>query len=168
MPPKPIAPATIVSQTWGLPNAESSRRPVASGLPGQAGTKATTMTIVRAARAATSQYDARQPRCWPRTVAIGTPTTLATGSPSSTHAIARPRRSGATMLAATRDATPKNPPCGSPSRNRATTSISKFVATALSALKRAYAPISTTSSPRRGHLAPKNASTGAPTTTPSA
>ena len=42
------------------------------------------------------------------------------------------------------------------------------MATALSALNTAYAAISATSRPRRGHLAPKKASTGAPTTTPTA
>ena len=42
------------------------------------------------------------------------------------------------------------------------------VATALSALNTAYAVISASSSPRRGHFAPKKARTGAPTTTPRA
>ncbi len=42
------------------------------------------------------------------------------------------------------------------------------MASALSALNTAYAAISATSSPRRGHFAPKKASTGAPTTTPTA
>ena len=63
--------------------------------------------MVSAASPATTQYDARQPRFWPSQVAAGTPTTLATGSPISTSAMARPRRSGATMLAATSEATPK-------------------------------------------------------------
>ncbi len=56
----------------------------------------------------------------------------------------------------------------SPSRNRDTSSISKLVATALSALNPAYAVIRATSSPRRGQRAPRKAMTGAPTTTPSA
>ena len=107
MPPKPIAPATIANQTCGLRSACSSRRPVASGLPGQSGTNASTMAMVSAASPVTTQYDARQPRVWPSQVAAGTPTTLATGRPISTRAMARPRRSGATMLAATSEATPK-------------------------------------------------------------
>ena len=63
MPPKPIAPATIANHTCGLRSACSSRRPVASGLPGQSGTNASTSAMVSAASPATTQYDARQPRC---------------------------------------------------------------------------------------------------------
>ena len=96
-----------MNHTCGLRSAISSRRPVASGLPGQFGTKARIIVMVSSASVATTQYDARQPIVWPSQVAAGTPTTLATGRPISTMAIARPRRSGVTMLAATRDATPK-------------------------------------------------------------
>ena len=55
MPPKPIAPASRVSHTCGLANAESSRRPVASLSPGQAGTKAITRATVTRASPATAQ-----------------------------------------------------------------------------------------------------------------
>ena len=44
-------------------------------------------TLEDAQVAVLTQYDERQPRCWPSHVATGTPTTLATGSPMSTSAI---------------------------------------------------------------------------------
>ncbi len=55
MPPKPTAPASRVSQTWGLANAASSRRPVASRSPGQDGTNAMISTMVTTDRPATAQ-----------------------------------------------------------------------------------------------------------------
>jgi len=65
------------------------------------------MRIVRTAMPAVERYADRQPTCWPSQVAAGTPTTFATERPSITLATARPRRSGAAMLAATSDATTK-------------------------------------------------------------
>ena len=107
MPPNPIAPASKVSQTCGRRNADSSRRPVAAGSPGTLGTNSSTRAIVSRPRIVTDQYAERQPKFWPSQVAAGTPTTLATDSPSMTSATARPRRSGVARFAATSDATPK-------------------------------------------------------------
>ena len=107
MPPKPIAPASSVSHAWGSANSRSSRRPVASASPGQAGTNKVTRAAVSIASAAATQNAERQPRCWPSQVAAGTPTTLATESPIITIATARPSRPRGARLAATSDATPK-------------------------------------------------------------
>ena len=107
MPPKPMAPASSVSQTCGCVKAPSSRRPVASLSPGQPGTNASTSASVTTPRAVTAQNAARQPRFCPNHVAAGTPTTLATLRPSMIAATARPLRAGLAMLAASSDATPK-------------------------------------------------------------
>ena len=168
MPPKPIAPASSVSHTCGSRNARSSRRPVASGSPGNEGTNASTSTAVRSARPVTAQNAARQPDCCPSHVAAGTPITFATDSPSITIATARPLRPSGASEAATSEATPKYAPCGKPVAIRARTSIPYDVASALTALPAAYATISATRRPRRGRLAPRKARTGAPITTPTA
>jgi hypothetical protein len=107
MPPKPVAPISRVSQTCGRVSAPSSRRPVADRSAGDAGTKASTSTTVSTDRPATAKNADRQPTCWPSQVAAGTPTTLATDSPSMTAATARPCRPGAASPAATSEATPK-------------------------------------------------------------
>jgi hypothetical protein len=107
MPPNPTAPTSRVSQTWGRRKALSSRRPVAAGSPGQAGTKNRISSMVTATMPVTLQYAERQPRCWPRYVAAGTPTMFAIASPSITMLTARPRRSGVASEAATSEATPK-------------------------------------------------------------
>ncbi len=168
MPPNPIAPARSVSQAWGSANRLSSRRPVASASPGQAGRRTVTSTAVTRARPAATQKAARQPTVWPSQVATGTPSTFATDSPIITVATARPSRPRGARLAATRDATPKKAPWGTPHRKREVRSRPYEPARADRALAPAYAVIRATSSPRRGSRAPKKASTGAPTTTPRA
>ena len=108
MPPKPMAPASRVSHTCGSAKARSSRRPDASLSPGdRRARRAPTSASVTTPSAVTAQNAERQPRCWPIHVAAGTPTTLATLSPSITEATARPLRAGLARLAATSDATPK-------------------------------------------------------------
>jgi hypothetical protein len=107
MPPKPIAPASRVSSTCGSLNALSSLRPVALRSAATCGTSQSTSSAVIAASTVTSQYAERQPACCPSQVAAGTPATLAMPSPSITRLTARPRRSGVTRPAATREATPK-------------------------------------------------------------
>ena len=83
----------------------------------------------------TAQNAARQPRCWPSQVAAGTPTTLATESPSITIATARPLRPRGASEAATSEATPKYAPCGKPGRGTAPGSAARTTsASALAAL----------------------------------
>ena len=55
MPPKPTAPASKVSQTWGLAKAVSSRRPDALASPGHRGTKASASATVTSDSAAAAQ-----------------------------------------------------------------------------------------------------------------
>ena len=99
MPPKPTAPASRVSHTCGFAEraqlAAAGRLGVARAAPART---ATTSATVSSARPATAQYAERQPSCWPSQVAAGTPTTLATESPSITRATARPLRAGRAML----------------------------------------------------------------------
>ena len=99
--------APTAYQSWGWRSAASSRRVEAVRSPGMLGTKARISTTVTALMTPTATKAARQPRCWPSSVAAGTPRTLATGMPIITSASALPRRSGATMPAAVSAATPK-------------------------------------------------------------
>jgi hypothetical protein len=62
MPPNPIAPAIMVSQTCLLvKNRPASLRPVAFGSPGKCGTESCTRSTVSRARPAAAAYGARQP-----------------------------------------------------------------------------------------------------------
>ena len=89
-PPKPTAPAVIVSHTCTRVRALSSWRADAVGFAGADGTNARTSTAVRSDSPATGKNAERHPRCWPIQVAAGTPTTLATDRPRITWATARP------------------------------------------------------------------------------
>ena len=61
---------------------------------------------------ATATNALRQPIAWPSQVAAGTPTTLATLSPTIMRETAHARRPGPAMSAATSEAMPKNAPWG--------------------------------------------------------
>ena len=95
MPPKPMAPASRVSHTCGMREGTQLAAP-GRVLVARAATarSAATSASVTTPSAATAQNAERQPRCWPIQVAAGTPTTLATLSPSITEATARPLRAG--------------------------------------------------------------------------
>ena len=71
----------------------------------------------------TSPNALRQPRCWPRNDATGTPRTVATVRPVITCAMALARFCGPIRWAATSAAMPKNAPCGTPATKRAAISV---------------------------------------------
>ncbi len=122
MPPKPTAPTSRVSHTCTLWKAVISRTTVAAGSPGVRGTNAWASTAVTTPMTATAAKVVRHPRFWPIHVATGTPMTLASGIPSITRLTARPPWPERAMSMATREAMPKNAPCGSPVRKRAVSS----------------------------------------------
>ena len=100
--------------------------------------------------------------------ASGTPTTLAMVSPISTCATPAPLRPGGENSAANSIAMPRKAPWGSPARNRAATSSGRLGASTAITFATAKSAISRISSVLRETSAPSTASTGAPTTTPSA
>ena len=169
MPPKPTAPASSVSQTCGTLKAASSRRPLAPASPGHDGTN----------QATSASGEHRQ--------AAGGPEGRAPAELLAEHAWRRVRRPRWRPRGRASPGQPRGPcaragPC-SPRRGRRRRSRRRAaarrrsarpsaarsdVARALSALPTAKAAISATSRPRRGSRAPRKASTGAPTTTPTA
>ena len=110
----------------------------------------------------------RQPAIWPSSVPSGTPATLAMVRPRKTFETARARCERSTIEAPATDAAPKNAPWGSPVRNRMASSESIPGANAEARLPTANVPISAMSTVRRGNDTLAPASSGAPTTTPSA
>ncbi len=101
-------------------------------------------------------------------VAAGTPTMLATVRPRNIRETERARRSGATMPVATTAPTPKKAPCGSPLTKRAARRETSPGATADRALPRTKRAMRAMRTVRRDTRVVAAASSGAPTTTPSA
>jgi hypothetical protein len=112
--------------------------------------------------------DIRHPASPPITVVAGTPTTLATVTPSVIDATADERRSTGTSDVATNAPTPMNAPCGRPDRNRATSNRPRFGAMPARALPAANKPMNNRRAVRRWSRTAAAVSSGAPTTTPTA
>ena len=93
---------------------------LAPSCTGENGTKMRMAIQVSAPTRPTTANIQRQPKLWPRNVTAGTPSTLATESPSITQAMARPRIDAGTRVPARIAAMPKYAPCGSPARKRDT------------------------------------------------
>ena len=83
------------------------------------GTQRHTAATVSSAMTPTAAYGHCQPKSWPSLVVSGTPTMLATVSPTSIIDTAQVRRWYPTIEAATRAPMPKNAPCGRPEAKRA-------------------------------------------------
>ncbi|MND87447.1 hypothetical protein D3C80_794470 [compost metagenome] len=124
--------------------------------------------MVHRAIAPTSTNAERQPKYWPRKVATGLPSNMAKVRPIITRATAPARWSLATMLDATTAAMPKYAPWGRPLMKRKATRLLNEGAKAVARLPRAYRAISSNSMCLRSSRAPRIASVGAPTITPSA
>ncbi len=99
--------APIVAHAWPDFSTPSSARGLASRSGRSCGAAQATIAIVAAASTATTPKPQRQPSACPKALASGTPTMVATVSPSITRPIAWVRFSGGTSDAATKAAIPK-------------------------------------------------------------
>jgi len=154
------------SDTAGERNAaDSARRPPAAARPAVWGTQTAIPPTHSSAIAAIRANAGRHPTALPNAVAAGTPIRLATVSPRNSRPTADARRAPP-ICAASSPATPKNAPCGSPERNRATSRVPKSGAAAASPLPIANRPMNTSRRVRCDSRAPTAVSSGAPTTTP--
>ncbi|KQM85973.1 hypothetical protein ASE67_08835 [Sphingomonas sp. Leaf23] len=107
MPPKPIAPMPSVSHNCPDFSTLSSASGLACASGRSRGATHATIAIVAAASTATTPNPQRQPSACPSALASGTPTIVATVSPSMTRPIACVRFSAGTSDAATSAAIPK-------------------------------------------------------------
>lgn len=132
------------------------------------GTRATTPTSATAEAAATAQNADRQPSWSPRKAPIGTPRTLATESPPIITAIARAREVTGTIAMATAAPTAQNPAQASALTTREANSTPYEGARAPATWPRPKTVMSAISVTRRGSRSVATASSGAPTTIPTA
>jgi hypothetical protein len=105
-----MAPIASVSQTCGRRRAPSSRIGLAPDSGVSRGAYAAISSPQMSASAATSANVQRHPNAWPSQLASGTPTIVATVSPSNIRPTAWVRCETGTIEAATRLAMPKYAP----------------------------------------------------------